>query len=160
MADTSNSNYVMCKHSWPSLGVGSLSVFLGGMIYISWRENSLLMFRWAQIFHMDNVVENLRELLRLFSGTMPAWFYYSLPNALWLFGGLTLLGALWGRDKMGAIFWCFTFCLLAFGAEFCQLLGFLPGTFDCVDLALMAAALIAAATFQRIHFIGEAHGSK
>ncbi|MCP4748303.1 MAG: hypothetical protein GY874_19525 [Desulfobacteraceae bacterium] len=99
-----------------------------------------MMFSWFRYLHFDGAVMVLRDIAQPFADTMPSWFYYSLPNALWLFGGLIILSVIWGKQKLLATFWCSLFALIAFGGEFCQSVSWLPGTFDITDVTLMGLA--------------------
>ncbi|OPY65614.1 MAG: hypothetical protein A4E62_02654 [Syntrophorhabdus sp. PtaU1.Bin002] len=121
---------------------GVFSIFLGGAIYLLWREKSLLMFSWFSIIGLGGSIDLLRSLALPFYSSMPSWFYYSLPNALWLFGGLHIFLGFWKSNVTAAVLWCSILVLVAIGSEIGQALHIVPGTFDWVDLLLMIPSVV------------------
>jgi hypothetical protein len=128
----------------PGVLLGFTMIIAGGMIYVLWRTQDLLMFSWFRSLHLDGAVSTLRDIVRPFADAMPTWFYYCLPNAMWLFGGLIILSLVWGKHKVLAASWCSLFALIALGGELGQLVGWLPGTFDYSDVASMSLAAFVA----------------
>ena len=58
-------------------------LLLGGLVYVIYREKSLLMFNWFDSIGISNEIDWLR---RLFQGEgIYGWVKYSLPDGLWRF---------------------------------------------------------------------------
>lgn len=114
-----------------------LSILVGGLIYILWREHSLLLFTWLDHFSLTPLVCHLRASASPVRSILPYWFFYSLPNALWVFGGTLLFLELWSDDRR-AERWCWVsvFLVIGIGAELGQLFGLVPGGFCMTDLLL------------------------
>jgi len=110
---------------------GFIPVFIGSMIYVIWRGTSLLMFRWFDYLHLTGVVATLRNL----AFEVPEWVIYNLPNGLWSYSFLFILTYIWFDSKAKARYlWMSLVPLLSIGSELGQFFGFIPGTFDVVDL--------------------------
>jgi hypothetical protein len=82
----------------------------------------------------------------------PAWFLFSLPDALWVYALTVLLSLIWreARGTWASRIWIATGAVLGCGGEVLQKLGFVPGTYDLADLLLSVIA--AAAAVVRISF--------
>ena len=117
--------------------IAFLSIFFGGMIYVLWRESILLMFSWFDIIGASKYIYIARDMLKDYSSIMPDWFYFSLPNGLWLLGGLILFSVIWGNMPIQRLTWILIFTIIAFGSELGQRNGFIPGTFDVYDIFIM-----------------------
>lgn len=110
-----------------------LSMFLGGMIYLLWRPQNLVMFSWCRSIGILNFIRWMRDAV-LFD--LPAWFVYSLPQALWCFSGLCCIHAIWNQ-KDGERFWLSSVFLGSLSIEFMQLFHVISGTFDAVDFVFI-----------------------
>jgi len=119
-------------------------MLIGGMIYLIWRPESLLMFSWAEKLSLLHVVEALREFGRECLPNPPAWVLNSLPHALWIFSGIVLLGTVWGETSLRwFMLWSFSLITISIFSELGQISGLLPGTYDFSDIAGMLIASIA-----------------
>jgi len=128
------------------LAIALLALLAGGMIYLLWRKDTLLMFAWVDAFGLLDPLGAVRHGVSAFS--LPHWVVFSLPNALWLFSGLLILDAIWGSHRsVSRLLWSAALGLIAVGAEAGQALRVLPGTFDWQDVALMALAGFCAILF-------------
>ena len=107
-----------------------LSMFLGGMIYLLWRPESLVMFSWCRSFGILDFVRQMRSAV-LFD--LPVWFVYSLPQALWCFSGMCCIHAIWNR-KLGERFWIAVIFIGSLSIEVMQFFHVISGSFDAVDL--------------------------
>ena len=125
--------------------LGSISIFVGGTIYILWREPILHMFNWLDIIGLHSIFLLLRDWASNIY-IPPDWLLYSLPTALWTFGGLLLFQAIWRDSNRINLYWLIIFCCIALGIEFSQKLDLIPGTFDINDLILSSFAIIASFT--------------
>jgi len=118
-------------------------MFIGGMLYVLLRTDSLAMFKWLDTLAMQDEVQGLRFMARPHMSSLPQWVSFSLPQALWYFSGLLAFECIWGtssrtlRQRRG---WVLIFSSLAFGLEIGQFFHIMPGRFDPVDLALLFVA--------------------
>jgi hypothetical protein len=124
-----------------------ITLTLGGMIYISWRPSSLVMFRWIESIGLNPIVTILRDNLETGATHVAHWILYSLPQGLWIYSLTIFLGMIW-YDYAS---WCRTIILIyslfiSISVEMLQLLDSTPGTFDIADLALNISASIVAIT--------------
>jgi len=116
------------------------TMLLGGMIYILWRSDTLIMFNWFTHLGIDEMIERMRTISAPFSKQLPSWLIYSAPNALWFFSGIIAFDIIWGKESQMKIFWISLFFILAIGSEIAQAIDMISGTFDFQDLALMLIA--------------------
>jgi len=123
--------------------VAILTMFVGGMTYVLWRPESLTMFSWFCQLGTGQFVDSLRAVAAPYANTFPVWFYYSLPEALWLYSGLASFDVIWaGHVGPAAWVWSGILAALALASEIGQSLGLVPGRFDYMDIALLLVACI------------------
>ena len=128
------------------LGVPSAALFLGGMIYVLWRSDSLLMFHWFEHLGLAEPVLTMRLFAAPYSGSFPSWFYFALPNGLWLLSGILFLHCVWGsRALWQPAIWASILSLIAITSELCQYWGIVPGVFDGWDLFFLVSAVLVGA---------------
>ena len=127
--------------------LATVAMLAGGMIYVLWRSDTLLMFAWFDALGMRPAVGMLREYAALHFQALPHWVVFSLPQALWLFSGILYFQCIWrGANAASSMLWTGAFVAIAFGFELGQLLNLVPGYFDVWDaLSLIAAYLLALA---------------
>jgi len=119
-----------------------IAMFVGGIIYMFWRGDSLIMFTWFDVLGIKSQVQTLRMYAEPYSNILPRWFIFSLPQALWLFSGIVGFICIWGKnDVLNKRFWIITFCIIAFGFEFGQYIGLVSGYFDIIDIIFMIMAV-------------------
>jgi hypothetical protein len=122
-----------------------LPIALGAAIYVLWRAESLLVFRWIGAAGLRGPVHAARQSLAGVRPLLPAWILYSLPDALWVYAGVAFYAILWregpGRTRM---FWTNLPAVLGIGGELGQFVGWVPGTFSVPDLVLCMLAWWAA----------------
>ena len=110
-----------------------LSMFFGGMIYLLWRPQNLVMFSWCKSIGIGEFVQQMRGAVLC---DLPIWLVYSLPQALWCFSGLCCIHAIWGR-KRGERFWLSVVLWGSLLIEGMQFLHVISGTFDVVDVGFI-----------------------
>jgi len=124
------------------------ALFLGGIIYVLWRDESLIMFRWFNDLGFGVKVHNIRLYAKPYANILPQWVIFSLPQALWLLSGILLLKSIWGNDKhKGMKLWLIILLTMAFGIEYVQYLHWIPGTFDELDIGLLIGGCIISFVF-------------
>lgn len=123
--------------------IGTLPVIVGGLIYLTYRTDTLIMFGWFKKIGLKDTIEFLRSNQLLQSLIIPNWVKFSLPDALWLFSFTYVTLFIWD-NKMSkqSIFWIFLAPLIGIFSEAGQLIGIIPGTFDKIDLILLLIAAI------------------
>jgi hypothetical protein len=127
-------------------------VVCGATIYLLFRSSHLLVFSWLDALHLNSTVTTLRIWVAPLRSDMPEWILYSLPDGLWVYGltaSLSLLGA--QSQSWLKLGWPSAGILLAFVGELGQYLGFIPGSFDPVDLLFCIVGFGLALIFTRRH---------
>lgn len=117
-------------------------ICIGGLIYIIWRDQSLLMFKWFEVMNIDKFVHLIRNHISVMY-TPPNWFIYSLPDGLWLYSVTYFYVSIWYRKNTNIMyFWFYIGPLIGIGSEIMQLFHILPGTFTVIDLLFLTFASI------------------
>jgi len=101
------------------------------------------MFTWFKKIGINNLVHNIRIILRNQFYDLPDWFIYSLPDALWTYSFIYSILFIWkGNNSLFKHLWIILVLILTIGSELGQLINFVPGTFDKADLLLSSLAFI------------------
>ena len=121
--------------------LGLLLLVVGGMIYVSFRPTSLLLFHSLDFLGLSAGVDAWRDLV---SGWQPHEFIvYSLPGGLWAAAYILLThGLLAYQPTTLRVGIASLIPLTGIGSELLQRWGLLPGTFDIADLLCYAAPLL------------------
>ena len=116
-------------------------LFMGGLIYIGFRDKSLLMFDWFNHMGLTHHIDSFRSLFN--SDGVYGWVKNSLPDGLWLFAYMFLVDTIWNGSKSISSF-IFIYCLpaIALISEFLQYAGLVPGDFDWLDVASYLLAIL------------------
>jgi len=118
------------------------TLILGGLIYILFRSEKLIMFRWLDFLSFS--FQNIRALTLGFRNYLPDWFIFSLPDGLWIFSYMSLVLLIW-KNKINYrnIIWIVIIPLLVVASEIGQLMNIIQGTFDYNDIVfyIMGAIL-------------------
>ncbi|MFV8364763.1 hypothetical protein [Flavobacterium sp. XS1P27] len=123
--------------------IGTLPVFLGGIIYLTYRVDTLLMFNWFKWIGFTDLVIFLRTNNQLQNLTIPNWVKFSLPDALWLFSFTYIILLIWDfKITRHSVLWILLTPTVGFFSEIGQLIGIIPGTFDKVDLLLLLLSTV------------------
>ena len=111
------------------------TLILGGLIYLSFRQDTLIMFRWLDSIHLSPVISELRSVTLPISEHLPDWFLYSFPDGLWLFSYLSILLVVWDNVvSKHNLPWLLLVPILAIFSEIGQYFNIIYGTFDISDL--------------------------
>jgi hypothetical protein len=106
-----------------------LPILIGGLIYIGFRVDTLLMFRWFEYLNIINLVNIYRDFVA--NIYLPEFFVYSLPNGLWAFSFIMFISIMTTEKiKSFLILFCI---LITIGFEIFQNFEIVPGTFCLVD---------------------------
>lgn len=110
-----------------------IPVLSGGLIYIIFRTEKLIMFRWFEYLNISQEIFALKRYCDNF--TLPDWIIYSLPDGLWMYSYTGILLEIWKCSVTRQnLFWIFSIPVAAILSEFFQFFKLIPGTFDFIDL--------------------------
>ncbi|WP_306618205.1 hypothetical protein [Chryseobacterium ginsenosidimutans] len=78
---------------------------------------------------------NLRNWTVLITPKLSEWFLFSFPDSLWVFSYVCLMLGIWkGAISTPNLFWIGIVPFIAICTELGQLIGFVQGTFDFLDI--------------------------
>lgn len=115
-------------------------LIIGGMLYLGYRSQDLLMFRWANYLGLSRFVNSWRKFC--FQYPLPEWCYYALPDGLWLLSYILLINIIWNSHTWKSIIWIYALPAIAITSELLQLLNPNFGTFDIMDIVCYLGAVI------------------
>ena len=111
----------------------------GGMIYLLYRPHTLFMFSWLESFGLENFFAQKQFNS---SSIFLSFCIYSLPTGLWAVSALILFGIVWKNSKKTFLFYSLAFIFGNIAFEFMQLFGVIAGTFDVIDILVLAISLL------------------
>ncbi|GEN75490.1 hypothetical protein [Chryseobacterium hagamense] len=110
-----------------------LPVLLGGIIYVIFRTEKLIMFRWFECLNISQEIFALKKYSNNY--VLPDWFIFSLPDGLWIYSYTSILLEIWKYSiTKQNLFWIFSIPITAILSEFFQFFKIIPGTFDFTDV--------------------------
>lgn len=110
-----------------------IPIMLGGVIYIIFRTEKLIMFHWFEYLSLSNEVNFIKTFKNVYS--FPDWFIYNLPDGLWLCSYTAISLEIWKHSiTKQNIFWIFSIPFITILSEIFQLFKIIPGTFDFIDI--------------------------
>ena len=112
-------------------------LFIGGGLYLMCRSERLVMFDWCKAIGIYPLIQQLRP-----KGNFDSWLVYSLPDGLWLFSYIILMGAIWAFDMRQSLLCSAPLIVIAIGSEVLQLPHIVRGTFDVIDLLCYIAGSV------------------
>jgi peptidoglycan/LPS O-acetylase OafA/YrhL len=117
-------------------------IIVGGLIYITYRVDTLKMYTLIDKIGMTSFVIFFRENDFLQGLHIPDWVKYSLPDALWIFSFTYSLLLLWQfKVTRTNAFWLLIAPATGLFLEIGQFFGVISGTFDIIDLLLLIVAM-------------------
>jgi hypothetical protein len=120
-----------------------LSIITGGLIYILFRTDSLVMFGWFEQLRISEFIYNLRDA-HLFPqfGSFKT-IINTAPGGLWTFSYTVFLLFIWNLEfNFRNIFYFMSVPAAAVVSEIFQLTGLIPGTFNYLDIISYSAGAI------------------
>lgn len=130
--------FVIYKKDWI---VALLLIFTGGMIYVLYRPESLLLFRVTDSLGITPLIDILRS--NSSRVMLPSIMINSLPAGLWTASYLIMMYITTKfHTRRIRLMLALPLPVSAIVLEFMQLLGWCPGTFDIYDLICYAIPLI------------------
>lgn len=120
----------------------AIPIIIGGLIYISFRSLSLRMFEWFEWCSIDYSTSLIRSTFYPLRSYFPPWFYYSLPDALWVYSFSSALLILWDNNFRKVKYWLLIPVMSGILIEFLQGFNLFSGTFDLLDLVFSISGLL------------------
>ena len=108
-------------------------IISGGLIYLLYRPERLLMFRITDYIGLSTQIDALRDSMSFL--LLPSFVINSLPAGLWTASYLIFMySSTKLHDRKTRLLLSLPLPISAIILEFMQLLGWCPGTFDIYDL--------------------------
>ena len=122
-----------------------LPIVVGGLIYILFRTESLLMFRWAESLSLTDLITRGRAAAAPLLPYVPGFVLFSVPDGVWVFSATAFFARLWHDGPMWMrAGWIGAAPAMAIGGELGQIVGLVPGTFDVLDMIAYIGATLGA----------------
>ena len=122
---------------------GFVFLIIGSYIYLKFRNETLLMFHWAENLGFDFIISSIRRSSTFFNFHQDKYIIFSAPYGMWVISFCCFIGAIWHRDSsFSAIIWRLLIPAIAISSELLQFVGLLPGTFDINDLLVLILSTI------------------
>ena len=115
-------------------------LFIGGTLYLKFRDHTLIMFSWLKYINAEFLFSQME-----FDETnaILSFMIYSFPTGVWLMSAIIIFGIIWNENKRTFFAYTFLFCGINIAGETLQLVGLMPGTFDLIDLLTILVFTIA-----------------
>lgn len=134
---------------------GLTNLIIGGLIYIIWRKDTLLMFSWFNKIGISSEINMIRNEYKDFYFFIPKWVIMSLPNALWFNCGLLFLSIIWQNNDEEKIIWFVILFIIALGIEIGQLFHIISGVYDKNDMFLILGVMLFTIIFELLRKVNE-----
>ena len=122
---------------------GLIFLLIGSYLYLKFRSETLLMFKWAKNLGLDFIVSSIRGSFESLNSGRMKYIIFSAPYGLWVISFCCFIGAIWHKDSsLSAIILRLIVPVIAVSSELLQFVGFLPGTFDINDLLVLIVSTI------------------
>ena len=119
--------------------IAFLCVFMCGLMYISFRPDTLKMFHFFKVFGVLDFLEELQHN----PARVPSWMLYNLPDGIWLFAYSILIGSFWNFKIKDCWMFILVMPSICIPHEILQGLGIMHGTYDPSDVLAYMLAIIA-----------------
>ena len=110
-----------------------IPIIVGGILYLAYRRNTLLMFTWFKNIGLSECINQLRHFAS--QHPLPEWFVFSLPNGLWALSFVSYVMIFAGSNRTLKYICMFIAVNIILDFEILQGFKIISGTFDIVDLA-------------------------
>ena len=124
------------KYLWTNKKDWAIALFLifaGGMIYILYRPENIMLFRLVDILGLTPLINVART--NISRDILPSFMINSLPAGLWTASYLIMMYVTTKfHTRKVRLMLALPLPIAAIVLEFMQLLGWCPGTFDIYDL--------------------------
>jgi len=128
------------RKSVSQLFASFMLLLVGGLLYVTFRSDRLLMFRVIDYVGLGDVTASYRSFVNL---ALPAWVVYCLPDALWSAAYILLVDVIMKGHSHGArLVVASVIPMVGLVSELLQTTGLMPGTFDVLDMVAYALPYI------------------
>ena len=117
--------------------IAMMALSVGGMIYVFFRPESIMMFKW---FPFLSVIHKQVSVFR--TTHIPDFLVYSIPDGLWLFSYILLIGVIWNFNYHRCFLLIMLLPIYAISHEILQLYHLVPGYFDILDFVVYVVATL------------------
>ena len=139
---------ITCKTA--TIGIAFLCVLMCGLMYISFRPDTLKMFHFFKVFGLLDYLEDLQRN----PNNVPTWMLYNLPDGVWLFAYSILIGCIWNFKIRDCWMFILVMPFICIPHEFMQGLGIMHGTYDpCDVLAYILAIMTGFIYIYSVHYL-------
>ena len=131
--------------------VGLIFLLIGSYLYLKFRSETLLMFKWAKNLGLDFIVSSIRGSFESLNSDRMKYIIFSAPYGFWVISFCCFIGAIWHKDNsFSAIIWRLFVPVIAISSELLQFVGLLPGTYDTNDLLVLIVSTIIGITISLV----------
>lgn len=118
-----------------------IPVTIGITIYLFFRTNTLLVFKWANFFGLLEIIGVIRSYTLQLVNIIPDFILYSLPDGIWVYSATIMFLILWHKctNNWYKISWILLPLLCSMIAEILQYFSIIEGTFCIVDICFNIA---------------------
>ena len=121
-----------------TVAIAFTCIFMCGLMYISFRPDTLKMFHFFKVFGLLDYLDELQHN----PARVPMWMLYNLPDGIWLFAYSILIGAIWNFKIRDCWMFILVMPFICIPHEFLQGLGIMHGTYDPSDVLAYLLAII------------------
>ena len=126
---------------------GFIFLIFGSYLYVKFRSETLLMFKWAENFGLNYIINSIRGSSSVLNSHQMKYVIFSAPFGMWVISFCCFIGAIWHNDRsVAAIIWRLFVPAIAISSELLQFVGLLPGTYDTNDLLVLIVSTIIGVT--------------
>jgi len=118
-----------------------LPLVVGALIYILFRSNTLLIFKWLEYININDTIHVVRNHTVLLCKYIPDFLLYSLPDGIWVYSATSALLLIWEHTLYKHL-WIYLPVTSAVAAEILQSTGLIAGTFCMFDIIAYITGLI------------------
>ena len=122
---------MIVKKYFINILLGFIPMLFGGFIYISFRDERILLFYWLNQLNIN--YSKLRQI-DIGDGVIQSYIIYSLPHGLFIFSGTLIIGVIWRSCKKNFYIYTSILTIIAIIYEISQKFGIIRGTFDVTDI--------------------------
>lgn len=121
------------------MAIALTCILLCGLMYISFRPDTLRMFHWLKFIGLLDILEDLQRN----PARVPGWMLYNLPDGIWLFAYSIQMGCIWNFKIRDCWMFILVMPFICIPHEFMQGLGIMHGTYDPADVLAYLLAIVA-----------------
>jgi hypothetical protein len=112
------------------------TLVIGFVLYVFFRGKELLFYKFINKLGFKNIVFQDWNI----DTTIPDIIKYNVPDGLWLLSGIFIIRWIWLRQNIISSIYVSVFFLCALVFETLQYYGVINGTYDRVDIIVLAVA--------------------